>query len=199
MYCGKYEPNQVEKKHRWSSKKAGILFLSLLLIAVLQIGGTLAYLVANTESVVNTFTPSKVKSEVIENFDGTYKTNVNVTNTGDVDAYIRVKLVTYRVNDNGDHIGGIADIPTFTLGEGWVKGKDGNYYYTKPVNPDEKPKANLTNSMLLKEYDDADGGKQVVEVMAEGIQAEPAKAVKDAWKIVTVNYDGSLTVDTGTN
>lgn len=199
MYCGKYEPNQVEKKHRRSSKKAGILFLSLLLIAALQIGGTLAYLAANTKSVINTFIPSNVDSEVTEEFDGTYKKNVNVTNTGDVDAYIRVKLVTYRVNDQGEHIGGKAEIPQFTLGDDWVKGKDGNYYYTEPVEPGKRPGANLTESMLLKKYDDADGGKQVVEVMAEGIQAEPVEAVKDAWKIVTVNSDGSLTVDTGTN
>ena len=199
MYCGKYEPNQVEKKHGWSSKKAGILFLSLLLIAVLQIGGTLAYLVANTEPVVNTFTPSKVKSEVTENFDGTYKTNVNVTNTGDVDAYIRVKLVTYRVNNKGDHIGGEAKLPEFKLGTGWVMGKDGNYYYTKPVAPGKEPGANLTDSMLLKEYVDADGGKQVVEVMAEGIQANPKDAVEDAWENVKVDSYGNLIVDTGTN
>ena len=57
---------------------------------------------------------------VTEDFDGTTKKNVNVTNTGDIDAYLRVKLVTYRVNDDGQHIGGTAAIPAFTPGDGWV-------------------------------------------------------------------------------
>lgn len=32
-------------------------------------------------------------------------------------------------------------------------------------------------------YTDADGGKQVIEVMAEAIQAEPARAVGEAWGV----------------
>ena len=51
-----------------------------------------------------------------ESFDGTTKTNVDVVNDSNITAYIRVKLVTYRVNDAGQHIGGTAAIPSFTPG-----------------------------------------------------------------------------------
>lgn len=182
--CGK------SRRHSGRNCKVGTLLLSLLLLITVSIGGTLAYLVAKTDPVVNTFVPSKVETEVEENFDGKVKTDVNVKNIGDVDAYVRIKLVTYRVNNDGDRIGGTATIPSFTPGEGWVE-KDGCYYYTNPVAPNQEPVANLVDSITLVEYDDADGGKQVIEVMAEGIQANPKTAVQEAWG-VTVKSDGTL-------
>ncbi|MCI6965844.1 hypothetical protein MR810_01845 [bacterium] len=167
------------------------LLIALLLFSALAVGGTVAWLTANATPVENTFTPSHVACEVNERFDGETKSNVNVTNTGDTEAYIRVKLVTYRVNDRGQHIGGTATLPSFTLGANW-KEYGGYYYYTKPVAPNQKPETNLTNSITLTgSYNDADGGKQVIEVMAEAIQSQPAKAVEDSWG-VTVGQNGTI-------
>ena len=36
---------------------------------------------------------------------------------------------------------------------------------------------------LTASYDDVDGGKQAVDVMAEAIQSAPEKAVADAWGV----------------
>ena len=188
MYHGKYEAQHLQHRRKRQSKKTGTLFLSLMLVATMMIGGTLAYLFTNTEPVKNTFTPSHVSCSVTEKFNGTTKSNVNVTNTGDIDAYIRVKLVTYRVNNEGDHIGGTAKIPPFDPGAGWVENGD-YYYYTKPVAPGANPAAALINSIdLIGSYTDADGGKQVIEVMAEAIQAngvadDSTKAVVKAWGV----------------
>lgn len=159
-----------------------MMLVSLLLLATMMVGGTLAYLFTKTDPVNNHFTPSYVDCTVTESFNGTTKTDVNVRNDGDINAYIRVKLVTYRVNNQGQHIGGLAQIPTFTLGTNWYEFK-GYYYYTLPVAPGEKPAYNLTNSMTLTKYSDSDGGKQVVEVMAEAIQSVPAEAIGDAWGV----------------
>lgn len=164
--------------------RAGALLLFLLLIAIVSIGGTLAYLTTDAGPVVNRFEPSKVACTVTEGFDGTTKGNVNVRNTGHTDAYIRVKLVTYRVNAAGQHIGGTAAIPEFSPGTNWVKYDDGFYYYTLPVVPDESPANYLIDSITLTgSYGDADGGKQAVDVIAEAIQAEPARAVGEAWGV----------------
>lgn len=188
MYHGKYEARHLQRRHKRRSKKTGMLFLSLLLVATMMVGGTLAYLFTNSVPVVNTFNLSHVSCSVTEEFNGTTKSNVNVTNTGDIDAYIRVKLVTYRVNDEGDHIGGTAKIPPFTPGNGWVENGD-YYYYTQPVAPGTKPAAALISSIdLIGSYTDADGGKQVIEVMAEAIQANGVadngtKAVVEAWGV----------------
>lgn len=191
MYHGKYEARHLQRRRKRRSKKTGMLFLSLLLVIGMVVGGTLAWLSTKSAPITNTFLPSKVACEVTESFDGKTKSNVNVTNTGDIDAYIRVKLATYRVNDEGDHIGGIAKIPDFTPGAGWVENGD-YYYYTKPVAPGEQPEISLIDRITLTgsydAADDADGGKQVIEVMAEAIQANGVadggtKAVVKAWGV----------------
>ena len=164
-------------------KRSLVLVVSLLVMMLVVAGGTLAWLTAN-DSVINTFEPAEVSCKVVENFDdGITKTNVNVENTSDVPAYLRVKLVTYRVNEAGQHIGGTAEIPNFELGEGWVE-HDGYYYYTNPVEAGEMPAFNLADSItLIGSYPDADGGKQVIEVIAEAIQSLPNRAVQDAWGV----------------
>lgn len=183
MYHGKYEARHLQRRHKRRSKKTGMLFLSLLLVATMMVGGTLAWLSTKDDPIQNTFLPTKVTCKVTESFDGKTKSNVNVTNTGDIDAYIRVKLVTYRVNDKKQHIGGAAEIPPFTPGNGWVK-KGDYYYYTQPVAPGTKPAAALISSIdLIGSYTDADGGKQAIDVMAEAIQSTPAKAVTEAWGV----------------
>lgn len=200
MYHGKYEAKHTAHRTqavggRGQGRKAGTLLLSLLLAVALAIGGTVAYLTTNSAPVRNSFTPSNVDCEVTEGFDGSNKSNVNVTNTGDTAAYIRVKLVTYRVNDEGQHIGGTAEIPDFTPGTNWVKNGD-YYYYTLPVAPKGKPASDLIGSITLNgSYADADGGKQVIEVMAEAIQSGPANAVGDSWGVSI--SEGSVTAYQG--
>ena len=188
MYHGKYEARHLQRRRKRRSKKTGMLFLSLLLVIGMVVGGTVAWLSTKSAPITNTFLPSHVSCSVAEEFNGTTKSNVNVTNTGDIDAFIRVKLVTYRVNDEEQHIGGTAEIPDFKPGAGWVKNGD-YYYYTKPVAPDEQPADALISSITLTDpYDDADGGKPVIEVMAEAIQAngvadDGTKAVVEAWGV----------------
>lgn len=184
----KFKPARLVRKDHPERKRRGrmaAVVLSLVLLLALAVGGTVAWLSARTPEVTNAFTPAHVTCEVEEAFDKTtgVKTDVNVKNTSDIDVYIRVKLVTYRTNDAGQHIGGTAELPAFTLGENWVE-KDGYYYYTLPVAPGKTPAANLADKMTLTaSYDDADGGKQALDVMAEAIQSAPEEAVADAWGV----------------
>lgn len=191
----KVKPARLVRKPHKGRGRLAMMVLSVVLLLALAVGGTLAWLSTNTTPVTNTFTPAEVTCEVEETFDPDtgVKTNVNVKNTGNIAVYIRVKLVTYRTNDAGQHIGGKAELPQFTLGENWVEKEDGYYYYTLPVAPGGKPVANLADRMTLeKSYKDADGGKQALDVMAEAIQSEPEKAVADAWGVKIAQ--GSVTV-----
>lgn len=191
MYKGKYErkyrktnAQPVYRKTHHKSRLTAMAIATVMLLA-LAIGGTVAWLSTKDAPITNTFNPSEVACQVEESFDKTTgeKRNVNVTNTGDTEAYIRVKLVTYRTNDAGQHIGGTATIPSFTLGENWVE-FGGYYYYTLPVAAGEKPATNLTETMTLtSSYSDADGGHQAIDVMAEAIQSGPAQAVGQAWGV----------------
>ena len=204
MYRGRYEG-----KHRTAAaparKKAvrtgrlTTMVIATVLLLALTIGGTLAWLSTKDTPIQNTFLPTKVTCEVTETFDGSkgVKSNVNVKNTGTIDAFIRVKLVTYRTNDEGQHIGGAASIPSFDLGANWVQYGD-YYYYTNPVAPNQTPETHLTDSMTLNSsYTDTDGGKQAIDVMAEAIQSRPEAAVREAWGAgFSINQDGTLVVPT---
>lgn len=179
----RYRKTSARRRRRQKKNRLTVLILSMVMLVTVAVGGTLAYLTTKDAPVTNTFTPSAVACQVTENFDGTEKKNVNVKNTGDTEAYIRVRLVTYRVNDQNQHIGGAAAIPEFTPGTNWVKFSD-YYYYTLPVKPGEKPVNDLIGQMTLTgSYADADGGKQVIEVMAEAIQSGPAEAVGNSWGV----------------
>ena len=181
----KVKPARLVRKPHKGRGRLAMMVLSVVLLLALAVGGTLAWLSTKTTPVTNTFTPARVTCEVEEDFNENtgVKTKVNVTNTGNIAVYIRVKLVTYRTNDARQHIGGTAKLPQFTPGENWVKHGE-YYYYTLPVAPDEKPAANLADSMTLTgSYEDADGGKQAIDVMAEAIQSKPEKAVGEAWGV----------------
>lgn len=182
------------KKNRTASTRMLVLVIALVLVLGCTIAGTLMFLVDKTGDVKNTFTAANVTTEITEDFDGSVKKNVNIINKGDIPVYVRVNLITYRVNASGDKIGGTATIPNFNPGEGWFKGSDGFYYYTGKVQPNQAPEAPLigNNGIVLNSYSDADGGKQVIEVMGEAIQADPADAVKDAWPAVKVKDDGTI-------
>ena len=118
---------------------------------------------------------------------------VRALSDGETVAFLHYLLVDPAYQ--GQHIGGTASLPAFTLGTGWVKCGD-YYYYTKPVAPNQTPETNLTDSMtLVGSYMDTDGGKQAVDVMAEAIQSVPEDAVKAAWGAgFSIAADGSLIV-----
>ena len=197
--------NTKRNRHRKLRKPVKVI-LSFLLIFTVTVGGTLAYLSTQTNDVVNTFTPSHVDCKVEEVFENNVKSAIKVQNTSDIDAFIRVKLISYRVNDEGKQIGGLAVIDDFNLGVGWFE-YDGFYYHKAPVAPnDSNPDTydDMTMNLLtddtsisLKSYEvtteDPDGGKQVIEVMAEAIQSKPNAAVEQAWK-VTVDDNGNLAI-----
>ena len=162
--------------------------IALILIICLAVGGTVAFIVTQTQAVKNTFTPSDVTVDIQEEFNGSIKKNVNVKNTGDTDAYIRVKLVTYMADSEGNPIAENASIPPFDPGSDWFYCEsDDTYYYGKPVAPGDK-----TSDLIGSEGITLING-QVVEVLAEGIQSVPVNAVEEAWPAVEV-VDGVLQV-----
>ena len=97
MRRGKYEKTKSRK-----NKKPTILIVSLIILLVAIVGGTVAYLQATTGSVTNTFTPSKVTIEPTESVDGTTKSDIKFQNTGNVPVYIRATLAIYWKDKDGN-------------------------------------------------------------------------------------------------
>ena len=95
MYKGKHEAQRSGKTARKGRLTA--MIVSVVLILALAIGGTIAWMSTKTDSVVNTFNPSRVTCEVEEKFNGEVKTDVNVRNTGDIPArYDLLKIAGAR-------------------------------------------------------------------------------------------------------
>ena len=163
------------------SKRKIILIVACILLSAATFGGTLAYILTNTTSLTNKFTPAQVSCEILEDFsNGTIKQDVCVQNTGDAPAYIRVKLLPYWYDKEDDTvIAKTSWTPSFMPGQGWVLGEDGYWYYTSPVNPGECTSALIPS--LTMEQDDVSLARQVLEIIASCIQAEPADAIKEAW------------------
>lgn len=170
------QPSKKSRRRRVMRNRAILLIASVALVCALAAAGAVAFLIDDTEAVKNEFTPSEVTCEVAETFENGVKKDVKIQNTGDIPAYIRVALVTYCVDGNGDVDGTkTATIPAFTMGAGWVKSGE-YYYFTKPVAAKALTDTALIDSITLK-------NGQVVEVIASAIQSEPAKAVGEAWGV----------------
>lgn len=161
-----------------NGKRSLAALIALVLIICVAVGGTIAYIVTQTDKVENKFTPADVKIQINEVFENNIKSSITVENVADaknVPCYIRVKLVSNTQDDN-DNVTGSATVGDFRLNDKWFDGGDGCYYYKDVVN------VGASTANLL-----ADGSTitltsgQVVEVLAEGIQATPIDAVKEAW------------------
>lgn len=161
-----------------NGKRSLAALIALVLIICVAVGGTIAYIVTQTDKVENKFTPADVKIEIHERFDGADKSSITVQNVQDdknVPCYIRVKLVS-NTQDADKNVTGSAVINTFKLNDKWFDGGDGCYYYRDVVAVGDSTANLLANGEKITLTTG-----QVVEVLAEGIQATPIDAVKAAW------------------
>ena len=169
-----------------------VILILALLIAVSLCGTVFAYMFRQTEVTENNFTPAEVSCEVVEvtNNPTTEKTSVKIQNTGNIDAYLRVRFVSYWVNDKGE-VAPMASkiLDEITIRSGWIQGSDQTYYYSEAVAAGELTPELLAGPIALNAED---GYTQVIEVFAEAIQSQPTNAVVNSWK-VTLDSDGNIT------
>ena len=73
----------------WSGKKAIAFLVLTIVLSVATVATTLAYLIAKTNPIENTFTPPIIDVKIVgDNVEGNY-----IQNTGDVPVYARVAIV----------------------------------------------------------------------------------------------------------
>jgi len=196
----------MKKMRKHQLDRAKVVMVSLVALAVMAVGTTLAYFLTNTPTVNNVFTPSHVTTVVDEKFDGNVKRDVRIQNTGNTAAYIRAAVVYTWQDADGNVYGGstpkagtnfsqsLGSASDWGESGAWVLAKDGFYYWTKPVA------AKGNTGVLIKEIKDAvnapEGYTLCVEILGSGIQSVPTSVVKDEWQsgIRAVSEDGVLTV-----
>ena len=143
-------------KAKYNKKQLGLL-ISIILIATVTVGGTLAWLIDHTDAVTNTFEPTEVTCVIDEtmNMKANEKTDVKVTNTGDVDAYIRAKVVVTWQNNDGEVLSVLPkageDYEIIYTASDWdTAASDGYFYYTKAVHPDDDTSQLIQSCKPLK-------------------------------------------------
>ena len=167
-----------------------VLLIASLVISLILCGTVLAYMFRQTEYKDNEFTPASVSCRVVEEFDGVQKASIQVQNTGNIDAYLRVRLVSYWVDADGNIVAKPSSMPEINMATGWIKGANNTYYYTKPVSPSAHTGSLLSSPITLEK--DENGYMQVIEVFAEAIQSKPYNAVTNSWK-VSMDANGNIT------
>lgn len=174
---------------RW--KRSGILLAAVIVLLAGAVGGTWAFLVAQSEPVQNNFTYAHVSCRIDEKFENGVKSDVKIQNTGDIPAYIRARIVvTWK-----DASGNVSAVPvkdsdyTMTMGTGWTKGTDGYWYCNTAVAAGGETPVLITKcekkGTAPKDYDLS------VEILADTIQSEPASAVTEAWGNTPIAASGN--------
>lgn len=207
-------------------KLAVLIASGALVLCVCGVGATYAILKYQTDSKINAFSPGTVSQDIVENSDPTPDSSntipydqdgavkqVEVKNTGNVDAYVRVMLIpgwkangtavsageltfgTAPYHPDGDRIQ-MGDV-VLHLADGWADRwiydeATGYFYCQAPVSPGE------TTGLLLERVTITEGKASEaawdnleVQVLSESIQADGG-ALADAWPAVRRLGNGSL-------
>ena len=175
-----------------------LLIAAAALCIAAAVGLTLAFMFKKAEKT-NRFIPAEVSCTVREKTDGSEvtgiaavgseKSDIRVENTGNVKEFIRLRLVSYYVDSNGDIAGTAASqYPNLTLKNGWIAGANRTYYFPYSVEPGEATEI-LCEPFTLGQTQLENGTMvyQVMEVIAEAVQAEPISAVQETWSVTVTN------------
>lgn len=175
------------------SRRRRIMIIAAVLVLIVSAGSSVAFIMAKTGPLQNTFSPAEVSCRVDETFNGTSKSNVSIENTGDVNAYIRAEIVVTWQDGNGNVYGNkpASGDYNMTLGSGWSQGSDGYYYWPQAVAPDGNT-GNLITSASEISGKAPTGYHLCIEVLGSAIQSEgnesgsgsqPVQAIKAAWGV----------------
>lgn len=177
--------------------------IAVVVLVLCVAGGAYAWLV-QSDFANNVFGIGGVDITVEEKGPGeepfkegdTVKRDVKVTNEGNMPVYVRAQVLVYWVDVNDNQLweepsaedGDYNIIGSLPANDGWTKNGD-YYYWTKPLDVSASTEQLINSITASKDY--GDGRRLVVDVLVQGIQAEPQSAVEEAWS-VSVAEDGTL-------
>lgn len=176
-----------QRKRRFWRDRPVVLAISVLVLVLGIVGTTLAYLFDSSAAITNTFTTATAGITVVEELEDGVKNNVQIKNTGDVEVYIRARVIVTWKDEDGNvsataPIAGTDYTITYQTDTGWFKHTDGNWYYTSPVAAGGSTGV-LFTGCNPEEGKTPDGYHLSVEILADSIQAKPENAVQEAWGV----------------
>lgn len=202
------------RRPRWfkSWRSAAAAALSAVLV-VAGIAGVIAWTTAQ-DALKNSFEIGTVVPVIDETFDpkpeestgNVVKENVKAKNSGSVDIYVRARVNIYWVDDAGNQLWEQPKksvnytVESLPADNKWVA-KDGYYYWIDRLAPKGETGSETGNLITNIQQSDAQltadnnaGRKLVVDIDIQGIQADPASAVQEAWGVTVNSADGTLSI-----
>ena len=192
-------------------KKTKVLTILIItvaaIIALISISAVIAYMFRQSSEFTNVFVPADVECEVVETFEANKKTSVKVKNTGNIDAYIRLRVVAYWQDSKGNAVARTS--PELKFGSDWTYDKtkwiydeaNATFYHITPDKADEKTAELLVVSgsfsgieitPVVEKFNGVNYTYHpVIVFIAEAIQSQPGESVAK-WK-VTVDSNGNIT------
>ena len=182
------------------SKKI-ILLTAIVLLALSAVGTSLAFIFMETLDIQNGFDSAQVSCAVVEKGNDpaengkvnvSVKEDVQIKNTGDTQAYIRVSVVITWKNADGTKVYAATPVENtdyeieFSENTEWDLGSDGYYYFASPVNASETTDVLIENVEQLRDGPIGSDGTQYflsVEILASALQSTPETAVTDEWGV----------------
>lgn len=183
-----------------SKRKILLLASALCLVAILAVGGTLAYF-TDDEEKTNTFTVGNVDITLTEpNWDQSgsedapevYPTeplakDPTVTNTGANPCFVRISVTGWDCLAPAGNITYRTDYVDGKLGENWVLHTDGYFYYSKVLAVGEDTDALFDQIVIPADLENGNAETEFnLVVTAEAVQAQGAKASWAAVQTMTV-------------
>lgn len=193
----------VANRRRSVSSRAFIALLALVLVIGCVAGGTVAWLVATSDTVTNTFTYGKINIDLTETTGTSYKiipgTNIAKDPKVTVAADSEACWLFVKVEETGTFV---ADKVTYAIANGWTQG-DGteipsNVYYREVSAEDAKTGVNYyvlagnatyPNGVITVSADltkeNIPAANPTLKITAYAVQKENIADAKTAWEKVT--------------
>ena len=181
-------------------KKIIAVCLIVALAAIAVVGGTLAWF-TDTDDATNTFTVGNVDITLTEpNWAGSGSQDApevypgeplakdpTVENVGANPCFVRIKVTGLDCLAPASNITYRTDYKTGKLGDNWVDGGDGYFYYNKVLAAGETTDALFDQIVMPTDLENGDAESEFnVVVTAEAVQAQGAKASWSAVQTMTV-------------
>lgn len=174
-----------------NNKKYAAAILCIILILAVGGAGVVAYMFRETDETDDTVPTARVSCDVSETLAGNAKSEITVKNTGNIEAYIRVRLVAYWTDEQGNRAYRTASVPSFDYdASAWLADAENDTYYYRTRVAAGTSTENLLGSQIVLARD----GEYflTVEVFAEAIQAAPSDAAASAWSL-EIDSSGKIT------
>ena len=162
------------------AKKILFIVVPVLIIVTALTFTVSALMFKKTGKITTTITPATVSCELISDGSGSTINSLSVRNTGTVDAYVRICIVPYVLDSDGNISPSSSSVSVSYDSANWTK-VDNYYVYMHSVSAGGTCQNQLLTSPI------SIPSNERVSVFAEAIQAEPSNAVQEAWNISPTN------------